>query len=78
MAKIKIEITEENGVKMGAEDYDLGDRVSADSDKDPVKYERFCAAVNHGWAKNVDTGETGVRKPGAAKLNVDPVVQQQG
>lgn len=61
----KIEITEES-LKLGSQTYYAGD-VKSFPKAEADEYIRL------GWAKCVETGKTGERKPGAAKLNIDSV-----
>lgn len=61
----KIEITEES-LKLGTQAYYAGD-VKSFPKAEADEYIRL------GWAKCVETGETGERKPGATKLQLDSV-----
>ena len=61
----KIEFTEES-VKLGTQTYYSGD-VKSFPKPEADEYIRL------GWAKCVETGEQGERKPGAVKLNIDSV-----
>lgn len=62
----RIEITEEV-LKIGTETYYQGD-VKSFPKAEADEYIRL------GWAKDVETGEQGERKPGAQKLQIDNVV----
>ena len=66
----KIEITEAE-LKLGTNTYYAGDIKSfpkAEADE----------YIRVGWARCVETGEQGERKPGAQKLNVQALVQEAG
>lgn len=65
----RIEITEENGVKLGRLTLSKGDIMSFDDDVAQT-------IIDSGWGKCVVTGEQGERKPGSVKLTVDSVVQK--
>lgn len=69
--KIRVEITEVNGVKLGRLALSQGDVISLDDDIATVIIEK-------GWGKNADTGETGVRVEGATRLKAESVVQKIG
>jgi hypothetical protein len=58
-------------VRIGHTQYETGDRKSFD-DNEAGEYIRV------GWAKCVETGEVGERKPGAQKLQVHNVTQPTG
>lgn len=62
----KIEITEE-ALKIGAQVYYQGD-VKSFPKAEADEY------IKLGWAKCVETGETGERKPGAAPIEIHGVV----
>ena len=64
----QVEITEPTGIREGAVKYELGDIVT-------MPEEVANKWVHFGWAKCVQTGEQGTRKPGAHKLNVDDFKQ---
>jgi hypothetical protein len=64
----RIEFTEES-VKIGTETYYAGD-VKSFPKNEAGEYIRV------GWAKCVETGEQGERKPGAQTISVQSVVQQ--
>ena len=64
----KLEITEEV-LKIGTSTYYEGD-IKSFPKAEADEYIRL------GWAKCVETGETGERKPGAQRINVQNVEQQ--
>ncbi len=66
----KIEITEEK-LLLGANTYYAGD-VKSFPKAEADEYIRL------GWAKDVETGETGERIPGAQTINVQAVTQRIG
>lgn len=61
----RLEITEDI-LKVGTQTYYAGD-VKSFPKNEADEYIRL------GWAKDVETGETGERKPGAASLNIDGI-----
>ena len=67
--KKRIEVTEESGIKFGRTSLEFQDVVSIDTDLANT-------FIGYGWAKCVETGEQGERKPGAVKIDVDSVVQK--
>jgi len=64
----KLEITEEV-LKLGTETHYAGD-IKSFPKTEADEYIRM------GWAKCVETGETGERKPGAQRINVQGVLQK--
>jgi len=71
MTTRKIEITEPGGFLHGRDRFNEGEvRVL-----DAALAGEF---IRLGWAKDADTGETGERKPGQQKLQVDDAVQVMG
>ena len=66
----KLEITEEV-LKIGTQTYYQGD-IKSFPKAEADEYIRL------GWAKCVETGDTGERKPGSAPINVQDVVQKVG
>jgi len=68
---MRIEITEPGGIKDGREQRGEGDIITVDD----AKGQQW---VDLGWARNVDTGEQGERKPGAQRIDPAPIVQQAG
>lgn len=64
----RIEITEDD-LKDGIETYYAGDIKSFPK----AKADLF---IRMGWARDVETGETGERKPGAVKIQPHDVVQE--
>lgn len=70
---MKIEITEEV-LRDGTNEHRRGDQITARDAEHEAKLREW---VRVGWAKDVDTGEQGERKPGAQRLHVHDVVQNQ-
>lgn len=67
----RIEITEDE-LKLGKQgNFIAGDIKTFDDDIAQM-------IIDHGWGKDVDTGESGTRTPGAKKLTVDSVIQKLG
>lgn len=64
MALRKIEILEEGGIKEGILERQFGDIVSIDHDL-------ATAYIQAGLAKDVKTGEVGVRVEGVSKVKID-------
>lgn len=63
----RIEITEDE-LKLGTQIYYKGDIKSfprAEADE----------YIRLGWARDAETGETGDRKPGSQRININPVRQ---
>lgn len=63
----RVEITE-NVLRDGSEDYHRGDVTWIDDEK-------AAQWISLGWAKDVETGEQGERKPGAQPIKVNSVTQ---
>lgn len=70
---MKIEITEES-LKIGTNEHRKGDQITP---RDAAHEAELREWVRVGWAKDVETGEQGERKPGAQRLHVHNVAQRQ-
>jgi hypothetical protein len=65
MTKLKVEVVEPNGFMDGAIKREEGDVFTSENGAEYVRL---------GWCKNFETGETGERKPGSQKIEVQNLV----
>ena len=66
----QVEWVETPFVLIGAEKKYPGDKTTFENPEEADMY------IQAGWAKCVETGEIGERKPGAAKMTVDSLNQK--
>lgn len=57
----------ETSLKIGTES-----RIAGDEDRvSQEEYDEYCLRL--GWAENAESGETGIRKPGSQRLQINSV-----